>query len=84
MANRSREKSDKVRTVECGLHQLQAKDRQIEEQIMKNVDLRNQLDAIKLERTREVWLLKKEIENLEEKNKSLAKVHRDNIISSTI
>jgi hypothetical protein len=84
MANQSREKSDKVRTVECGLHQLQAKDCQIEEQIMKNVDLRNQLDAIKLERTREVWLLKKEIENLEEKNKSLAKVHRDNIISSTI
>jgi hypothetical protein len=51
---------------------------------MKNVELWNQLDAIKLERTREVWLLKKEIENLEEKNKSLAKMHRGNTFSSTI
>jgi hypothetical protein len=41
MANRSREKSDKLRAVEDGLHQLQAKDRQIEEQIMKNVEPRN-------------------------------------------
>jgi hypothetical protein len=49
-ANRSREKSDKLRAVEGGLHQLQAKDRQIGEQIMKNVEPRNQLDAIKLER----------------------------------
>jgi hypothetical protein len=38
------------------------KDRQVEKQIMKNAELWNQLDAIKLKRTREVWLLKKEIE----------------------
>jgi hypothetical protein len=48
-----------LRAVEDNLHQLQAKDRQIGEQIMKNVELRNQLDAIKLDHTREVWLLKK-------------------------
>jgi hypothetical protein len=37
-----------------GLHQLQAKDRQIEEQIRKRVEVQRQLDEIKLERTREV------------------------------
>jgi hypothetical protein len=33
---------------------------------MKNVELRNQLDAVKLERIREVWLLRKEIKNLKD------------------
>jgi hypothetical protein len=42
---------------------------------MKKVELQNQLDAIKLERTKEVSLLKKEIENLEEKNRSLVEAH---------
>lgn len=51
---------------------------------MKNVKLRNQLDAIKLERTREVRLLKKEIENLEAKNKSQRKVHQGNFQRSIL
>jgi predicted nucleic acid-binding Zn-ribbon protein len=84
MANRSKEKSDKLRAVEDGLHHLQAKDHQIEEQIMKRAKLRNQLDAIKLGCTREVWLLKKEIENLEVKNRSLVKKHQGKALSSTI
>jgi hypothetical protein len=54
MANQFRLKSDKLRAVEDGLCQLQAKDRQIEEQIHKRVEVRRQLDEIKLERTREV------------------------------
>jgi hypothetical protein len=37
-----------------------------------------------LERTREVWLLKKEIENLAKKNKSQAKAHRGNFLPSTL
>jgi hypothetical protein len=57
---------------------LQAKDRQIGEKTYQIVGLQCELDAIKLERTREVWLLKKETENLSEKNKSLAKIHRGN------
>jgi hypothetical protein len=51
MANRSREKSDKRRAVEDGLHQLQATDHQIEEQIMKTVELWNQLDWSAQERS---------------------------------
>jgi hypothetical protein len=54
MANQSRLKSDKLRAMKDGLHQLQAKDRQIEEQIRKRVEVQRQLDEIKLERTREV------------------------------
>jgi hypothetical protein len=70
LANQSRLKSDKLRPIEDGLHQLQAKNRQIEEQIHKRIEVQHQLDEIKLKHTREVWLLKKEIQNLEEKNKS--------------
>jgi hypothetical protein len=73
MANQSRLKFDKLRVVEDALRQLQAKDRQIEEYILKKVELQHQLDAIKLECTRETWLLKKEIQNREEKNKSKRK-----------
>jgi hypothetical protein len=41
LANKSREKSNNLRAVEDGLHQLQAKDGEIGEQIMKNVQLQN-------------------------------------------
>jgi hypothetical protein len=61
MANQSGLMSDKLRVVEDGLCQLQAKGRQIEEQIHKRVEVQHQLDEIKLERTCEVWLLKQEI-----------------------
>jgi hypothetical protein len=54
LANRSSKKSDKLQAVEEGFHQLQDKNRQIGEQIYRNVELRNQLDTIKQERTREV------------------------------
>jgi FtsZ-binding cell division protein ZapB len=37
-----------------------------------------------LECTREVWLLKKEIENLEEKNNSLVQSHQGNTFLSTV
>jgi hypothetical protein len=63
---------------------LQAKDRQIEEQIHKRIEVQCQLDAIKVERTQEVWLLKEEIENLEEKKRSQAKAHRCNFLPSTL
>lgn len=62
---------------------MQDKEAEVLEQKTKNHLLQRQLDAFKLERTCEVWLLKKEIENLEknnetpaEKKKSLAKTHR--------
>jgi hypothetical protein len=64
-----------LRAIEDGLQQLQAKDRQIEAYIHKNVEIRYELDTLKLECKREFWLLKKEVENLTSKNKSLAKTH---------
>jgi hypothetical protein len=70
MANQSRLKSDKLRAMEDGLHELQDKHRQIEEQIHKRFAVQRQLDELKLECTCEVWFIKKEIKNLEEKNKA--------------
>jgi hypothetical protein len=75
MANQSRLKSDKLRAVEDGLRQLQAKDRQIKEQIQ---------DEIKLDRACEVRLLKQEIKNLEKKNKAPRKTHQGNSLLCTL
>jgi hypothetical protein len=76
LVNRSRIKSDKLRPMEDGACQLQEKDRRIGEEIMKNIELQNELNTLKQERTREVWLSKKDIENLTNKNKAMAKTHR--------
>jgi hypothetical protein len=84
LANRSKKKSNKLRAVEDGLNQLQEKDHQIGKKIYKNFELRNQLDTIKQERTREVWLLKKEIEDLKNKNKLQAKTHRGDTLSTAL
>jgi hypothetical protein len=65
VARRSQEKSEKLKAVEGGFRELQAKDRCIEEEIRKNIDLRKDLDKLKQERTRETWLLKNNIRNLE-------------------
>jgi hypothetical protein len=51
LTNRSRQKFDKLRVVEDGLHQLQAKYRQIKEQIHKRIEVQCLLDAMKLECT---------------------------------
>jgi hypothetical protein len=60
---------------------MQAKDRQIDEKIHKIVDLMNELNTLKQERTQEVWLLKQEIQNLSKKNKDLARTNRGNNLS---
>jgi hypothetical protein len=44
----------------------------------------NELDTLKQERTREVWLLKQERENLSNKNKAMAKTHRGNNMSTAL
>jgi hypothetical protein len=54
MANQSRLNLDKLRAMEDELRQLQATDRQIEEQIHKRIEVQHQFDELKLERTREV------------------------------
>ncbi|XP_039787116.1 uncharacterized protein LOC120653432 [Panicum virgatum] len=86
MANRSREKSDVLKTVEEGSHQLLAKDEKIRKKIFEHVELHNELDKLKAERTREVWLLNQEIINLTKDNcqlgerlKAANKAHRDDV-----
>jgi hypothetical protein len=70
--------------VEYKLRQLQAKDRQIEGQIHKRIKVQRQIDELKLERTREIWLLQQEVKNLEEKNKAQRKAHQGNSLPSTL
>jgi hypothetical protein len=84
MPNQSQLKSDKLRAGEDGLRQLQAKDRKIEEQIHKRIEVQHQLDELKLEHTHEVWLLKQEVKNLEEKNKAQRKSHQGNSLPSSL
>ena len=59
MANLSRKKFDVLGVVTEDSRILLAKEEQIREKIRLNVDLRNELDQVKAERTRETLLLKK-------------------------
>jgi hypothetical protein len=47
VAKRSQEKFEKLKAVESGLRELQAKDRCIEEELRKNIYLRKELDKLK-------------------------------------
>ena len=71
VAKRSKEKSEKLKEVELGLQELQKKDQRVREEVIKNIDLRKELDKLKLEQTRETWLLKNDIQNLEKANSEL-------------
>jgi hypothetical protein len=71
VAKHSQEKSEKLKAVESGLQELQAKDRRIEEELQNNIYLRKELDKLKQERIRETWLLKNDIHNLEKSNSEL-------------
>jgi hypothetical protein len=71
VAKHSQEKSEKLKAVESGLRELQAKDQCIDEEIRKNIYLRKELDKLKQEQTRETWLLKNDIRNLEKSNSEL-------------
>jgi hypothetical protein len=57
--------------VVSGLQELQAKDQCISEEQQKNIYLQRELDKLKLERTRETWLLKNDLRNLEKPNSEL-------------
>jgi hypothetical protein len=65
VAKRSKEKSEKLKEVECGLQELQRKDQHVREEILKNIGLQKELDKLKLERTCETWLLQNDNQNLE-------------------
>ena len=59
MANLSKKKFDVLGVVTEDSRILLAKEEQIREKIRLNVDLRNELDQVKAEQTRETLLLKK-------------------------
>jgi hypothetical protein len=62
--------------VVCGHRELADKDKCIFEEQMKNSYLRREIDMLKQERTRETWLLKNDLHNLEERLKEEKKVHQ--------
>jgi hypothetical protein len=71
VAKLSQRKSEKLKAVVSGLQELRAKDQRISEEKNKNIYLQRELDKLKLERTRETWLLKNDLRNLEKANSKL-------------
>jgi hypothetical protein len=71
VAKLSQEKSEKLKAVESGLRELQAKDQRVLEEQRRNIYLQRELDKLKQERTRETWLLKNDLHNLEKSNSEL-------------
>jgi hypothetical protein len=71
LAKRLQQKSDKLKAVVSGLQELNAKDKCISEELTKNIYLERELEKLKLERTRETWLLKNDLRNLEKANSEL-------------
>jgi hypothetical protein len=65
------QKSEKLKAVVSGLQELRAKDQRISEEKNKNIYLQRELDKLKLEQTRETWLLKNDLRNLEKANSKL-------------
>jgi hypothetical protein len=63
--NLSQQKSKKLKAVMSGHQELVAKEKRISEELTKNIYLQRELDKLKLERTRETWLRKNDLHNLE-------------------
>jgi hypothetical protein len=72
----SQKKTKKLKAVLSGHQELAAKEKRISEELMKNCYLQRELDKLKQERTRETWLLKNDLRNLEEQLKEQKKVHQ--------
>jgi hypothetical protein len=71
VAKLSQQKSEKLKAVESSLQELRAKDQRISEEHQKNMYLQRELNKLKLERTRETWLFKNDLRNLEKSNSEL-------------
>jgi hypothetical protein len=72
----SQKKTEKLKAVVSGHQELAAKDKRISEELTKNIYLRRELDKLKQERTRETWLLKNNLRNLEEQLKEQKKAYQ--------
>jgi hypothetical protein len=67
----SQKKSEKVKAVVSGHQELAALDKRISDEQTKNCYLQRELDMLKQKRTRETWLLKNDLRNLEKANSDL-------------
>jgi hypothetical protein len=67
----SQKKSEKLKAVMSGHQELAALEKRISDERTKNSYLRRELDMLKQERTRETWLLKNDLRNLEKANSEL-------------
>jgi hypothetical protein len=72
----SQNKTEKLKAIVSGHQELAAKDKRISEELTKNIYLWRELDKLKQERTRETWLLKNNLHNLEEQLKEQKKAHQ--------
>jgi predicted nucleic acid-binding Zn-ribbon protein len=70
---KSQKKSEKLSAVVSDAREVAALDKRFSEEIMKNCYLQRELDMLKHERTRETWLLKNDLKNLEKVNSELQK-----------
>jgi hypothetical protein len=68
---KSQKKSEKLRAVVSDAQEVAALDKRVSEEIIKNCYLQRGLDTLKHERTRETWLLKNDLKNLEKANSEL-------------
>jgi hypothetical protein len=68
---KSQKKSEKLRVVVSDARELAALNKCISEEKMKNCYLQRELDMLKQERTREAWLLKNDLKNMEKANSEL-------------
>jgi hypothetical protein len=68
---KSQKKSEKLRAVVSDARELAALDKRVSEEITKNCYLQRELDIMKQERTRETWLLKNDLKNMEKANSEL-------------
>jgi hypothetical protein len=67
----SQKKTEKLKAVVSAHQELAAKEKCISEELIKNIGLQRELDKLKQERTRETWLLKKDLRNIEKANTEL-------------
>jgi hypothetical protein len=67
----SQKKTEKLMAVMSGHQEFAAKEKLISKEKTKNIYLQRELDKLKLERTRETWLLKNDLRNLEKANSEL-------------
>jgi predicted nucleic acid-binding Zn-ribbon protein len=68
---KSQKKSEKLCAVVSDARELAALNKRISEEKTKNCYLQRELDMLKQERTRETWLLKNDLKNMEKANSEL-------------